>query len=115
MVTGALDRNDALRIVLGHGTFVISCLFREESRLVSLDAGDDLETVSFGLRQQFSSLLQHLESKLNHKIQYKNIHNPERQSTVNHKIQYKKIHNPERQSTVSHIIQYKKTHSPQRQ
>jgi hypothetical protein len=41
---------------------VISCLFREQSKLLSLGAGDDLGTVAFGLRQQFSSHLQHLWS-----------------------------------------------------
>jgi hypothetical protein len=38
---------------------VISCLFREQSKLLSLGAGDGLGTVDFGLRQQFSSHLQH--------------------------------------------------------
>jgi hypothetical protein len=35
-------------------------MFREQSKLLSLGAGDVLETVAFGLRQQFSSHLQHL-------------------------------------------------------
>jgi hypothetical protein len=34
---------------------VISCLFREQSKLLYLGAEDDLGTVTFGLRQQFSS------------------------------------------------------------
>jgi hypothetical protein len=43
-------------------TVAFSCLFREQSKLLSLGAGDDLGTVAFGLRHQFSSHLQHLGS-----------------------------------------------------
>jgi hypothetical protein len=38
----------------------MSCLFREQSKLLSLGTGDDLGTFAFGLRQQFSSHHQHL-------------------------------------------------------
>jgi hypothetical protein len=41
---------------------IFACLFRKQSKLLSLDAGDGLGTVAFGLRQQFSSHLQHLGS-----------------------------------------------------
>ena len=38
---------------------VISCLFREQSKLLTRGAGDDLRTVALGRSQQFPSHLQH--------------------------------------------------------